>query len=135
MAIRRGGMQTPSTPSTVFNIGTVQTDTYRTLTNSLTGKLNPDFVLYRTTADGANWFSQTRLMGNDTLFPNTTAAANTSSYGNSWGKVMHNVAADGTTSTGTSSFGSGFSRCLRPGIKLRELPRTRTIIQANPEYL
>jgi hypothetical protein len=110
MAIRRGGMQTPSTPSTVFNIGTVQTDTYRTLTNSLTGKLNPDFVLYRTTADGANWFAQTRLMGNDTLFPNTTAAANTSSYGNSWGKVMHNVAADGTTSTGTSSFGWMWAR-------------------------
>ena len=110
MAIRRGGMQTPSTPSTVFNIGTVQTDTNRTLTNSLTGKLSPDFVLYRTTGDGANWFAQTRLMGNDTLFPNTDSVANTSSYGNSWGKEMHNVAADGTTSTGTSSFGWMWAR-------------------------
>ena len=100
----------PQAPSTVFNVGTVQTDTYRTLTNSLTGKLSPDLVLYRTTADGANWFSQNRLTGNDTLLTNTTAAENTSSYYNSYGKVMHNVAADGITSTGTSSFGWMWAR-------------------------
>jgi hypothetical protein len=108
MAIRRGPLNTPDTPSKVFNTGAVQNNTNRNIANALTGQQSPDMALWKNDGTGQNWFLQTRLLTPKTLIPNLNNTAS-ASYGDAFDKEMRQACADGTISV-TDSYGWMWAR-------------------------
>ena len=99
MAIRRGGMQTPSTASDVFAINT--TGTNDSPDNNFTVGFDPDLSL-NTQTNGNQRYLVTRLLGNGTLKANDNTAVNniadSSFFGNPSGTIDLNTNFWGTAS-------------------------------------
>ena len=98
MAIRRGGMQTPSTPSDVFAINT--TGTNDSPNNNFTVGFDPDLSL-NTQTNGNQRYLVTRLLGNGSLKANADSAFSTHSssfFGNPSGTIDLNTNFWGTAS-------------------------------------
>ncbi len=99
MAIRRGGMQTPSTASDVFAINT--TGTNDSPDNNFTVGFDPDLSL-NTQTNGNQRYLVTRLLGNGTLKANDATVVNNISdasfFGNPSGTIDLNTNFWGTAS-------------------------------------
>jgi len=93
MAIRRGGMQTPTAASSVFAIDNPQS---QQIDPGLISGFPVDFALGKISNSGTNWYAASRLTGNGYLETNaTTAEQNTSSitfdYNNGWWDNVNNA--------------------------------------------
>jgi hypothetical protein len=73
MAIRRGGMQTPTAASSVFAIDT-RGSTGDGNEPAFRSTFPVDFALQKIKNSGTNWTAKTRLLGEEDLNPNTTGA-------------------------------------------------------------